>query len=217
MRFENKRILYACVFPLSFIFLLWLIQVIEWGLGLQDLPFGILPRKPIGLIGILTSPLGHSGFSHLFSNSVPLFVLGWCLCYFYTTIAYRTFFLIWITSGFITWCIGRDAWHIGASGLVYGMCFFLFVSGVLRKHIPLVAVSMLVTFLYGSMLWNMFPISELIRENTSWEGHLAGAISGCFWAVAFRKDGPQKPEEPEGDEDNEDGEEGVLWTDRSYT
>lgn len=209
MRFENKRILYACFFPVCFILLLWLIKTLEWGLDIRLFSYGIYPRQANGLVGIFTSPLMHSDFSHAFSNSVPLLILGWCLFYFYTKIAYRTFFLLWITSGFITWCIGRDAWHVGASGIIYGLCFFLFFSGVLRKHIPLIAISLLVAFLYGSMLWNMLPISELVDERTSWEGHLAGAIAGTFWAIAFRKSGPQKPatsldeEEEENEEENE--------------
>lgn len=204
MKHENKKIVYACVFPVCFILLLWLIKTIEWGFDARTFPFGIYPRQGHGLIGIITGPLVHSDFSHLFSNSVPLFILGWCLSYFYTTIAYRSFFLVWITAGFITWCIGRDAWHVGASGIVYGLCFFLFFSGILRKHTPLTAVSMLVAFLYGSMLWNMLPITELIEKRTSWEGHLAGAMAGSFWAVAFRNIGPQKPKEQIDEEDEED-------------
>lgn len=179
-------------------------------MGIKGFLPGIYPREIKGLIGIATGALVHADFSHVFSNSVPLFILGWCLCYFYTAIAYRTFFLIWITSSFITWCIGREAWHIGASGLVYGLCFFLFFSGILRQHIPLVAISLLVAFLYGSMLWNMLPIAEVVEESVSWEGHLSGALAGSFWAVAFRKRGPQKPILPDEEEDDEDEEEPVL-------
>ncbi len=209
MKFENKRILYALAFPSTLVVILWLIKVLEWSFDTSWYFLGIFPRHINGLQGIITEPLIHSDFSHLFSNSLPLIILGWCLCFFYTKIAYRTFFLIWITSGLITWLIGRESWHVGASGLIYALCFFLFFSGILRNYIPLIAISLLVTFLYGSIIWNMFPVSELVDRNVSWEGHLSGAIAGSLWAFVFRRYGPQKPvnteeEEEEGEGDGEE-------------
>ncbi len=205
MRFETKRIIYAAFFPALFILLLWVMMGIEWSFDIEWYRFGIFPRRENGLLGILTSPFIHSNFKHLFSNTVSLFVLGWCLFYFYKDLAYAVFPLIWVFSGSITWCIGRESWHIGASGLIYGLSFFLFFSGVFRKYIPLLAISMLVVFLYGSTLWNMFPISEWIDPSVSWEGHLAGASGGLMSAVLFRKYGPQKPEPfPEEDDDEDE-------------
>ncbi len=194
MKLESKKIIYAAFFPAILILLLWLMLGVEWSFDSDWYRMGIFPRRESGLLGILTSPLIHSDVKHLFSNTVPLFVLGWCLFYFYKDVGYIVFPVIWILSGLITWCIGRESWHIGASGLVYGLSFFLFFSGVFRKYIPLLAISLLVAFLYGSTVWNMFPISEWVDDTVSWEGHLAGAISGLICAVIFRKYGPQKPE-----------------------
>lgn len=209
MKIESKRILYATVFPLGFLLILWLIQVVEWGLDSGTIFPGIYPRAAKGLPGIFCSALAHANFSHLFSNTLPLLILGWCLCYFYTSIAYRSFFLLWFTSSALTWIIGREAWHIGASGIVYALSFFLFISGILRRYIPLIAVSLLVAFLYGSTVWNMSPLAELVERSTSWEGHLSGALAGMFWAVIFRNIGPQKPptlheEEEEEEEETEE-------------
>ncbi len=204
MKIEQKRIWYALFFPFMFILLLWLIGVLKWSFDPDWHFLGIYPRHLKGLVGIITEPLIHENFSHLFYNSIPLIILGWCLCYFYKGIAYRSFFLIWITSGVITWLTGRESWHIGASGLVYGLCFFLFFSGIFRKYIPLISISLLVAFLYGSMIWNMFPISELVDKSISWEGHLSGAIAGFVWAVIFRNSGPQKPPEPIEEEEEEE-------------
>jgi membrane associated rhomboid family serine protease len=104
--------------------------------------------------------------------------------------------------------VGRESWHIGASGLIYALSFFLFFSGVFRRYIPLMAVSLLVAFLYGNTLWNMFPIAELVDPQVSWEGHLSGAISGLASAIVFRKYGPQKPiEAPEENDDDDEKEE----------
>lgn len=204
MTLEFKRIRYALFVPLLLIIILWIIHIFQWELHANWSNLGILPRTAEGLTGILTSPLIHANFKHLFSNTVPLFILSWCLFYFYKDLSYLVFPIIWIGTGFITWCIGRESWHIGASGLVYGISFFLFFSGIFRKYIPLMAISLLVAFLYGSLVFNMLPVSELVDYNISWEGHLSGGITGLLAAVIFRNKGPQKPE---SSFDNETGDE----------
>jgi len=206
LRVEQKQILYALFFPVLFIILLWLIWIVEKTWGADWNYWGIYPGKIFGLKGILTSPLIHADARHLFSNSVPMLVLSWCLIYFYKDLGYAVFPVLWIFSGLFTWIFGRDSWHIGASGLIYSLAFFLFFSGIFRRHIPLMAVSLVVVFLYGSMVWNMFPIAEIVDPSVSWEGHLAGAISGLLCALIFVKQGPQKPE-PEEEEDEEEREE----------
>ncbi len=212
MKIETKKFIYASVFPIIFVILLWIIKILEWSLNANWSDLGVFPLEFKGLIGIFTSPLIHADWMHLFSNSIPLLILGWCLCYFYSDISYKVFLLIWILSGMILWLIGRDSWHIGASSLVYGLSFFLFFSGIFRQHTPLIAISLLVAFLYGSTVWNMFPVSELIVKDVSWEGHLSGAISGSICSIIFRKYGPQKPEpeEENPEDDNEDDNEILL-------
>ena len=207
MKFESKRIFYAFFVPIIFIVALWVVHIFQWELNANWSQLGIYPRKIQGLIGIISNPLIHSGFKHLFSNTVPILILGWCLFYFYKDLSYLVFPIIWIGTGFITWCIGRESWHIGASGLVYGLSFFLFFSGILRRYIPLMAISLLVAFLYGSLIFNMLPVSQLVYDNMSWEGHLSGAVIGLLCAVVFRNYGPQKPEEPKDPFDDEEDEE----------
>jgi len=204
LRIEKNKILYALFFPALFIIILWLILLVEnlWGANLSHL--GIYPRKITGLCGIITSPLIHADVKHLFSNSIPLLVLSWCLLYFYKDLGYIVFPILWILSGIFTWFLGRESWHIGASGLTFSLSFFLFFSGIYRRYIPLMAVSMIVVFLYGSTVWSMFPVTEIIDPSISWEGHLSGAISGLLCAFIFRKDGPQNPESEEEEDEDED-------------
>ena len=201
---------YAAFFPCILVITLFLIRLWEWNFQMDLYWMGVYPRTVFGFVGVLTEPLIHASAKHLFSNSVPLLVLGWCLFYFYKDLGYVVFPILWIFSGFVTWCIGRESWHIGASGLVYGLSFFLFFSGVIRRSIPLMAISILVVFLYGSTVWNMLPISELIAENVSWEGHLSGALSGFLCAYLFRKYGPQRPADPFENEENEEEENDEL-------
>ena len=91
-----------------------------------------------------------------------------------------------LISGFLTWLIGRPSYHIGASGLIYVLASFIFFKGIFTKHFRLVALSLLVVFIYGGLLWYIFPI----REEISWEGHLAGFITGLFLALVLRTELP---------------------------
>jgi len=212
MKFEKKQIIYALFFPAIFIILLWLLLLVKELWAADWFRLGIYPGKMYGLIGVITSPFMHAGVKHLFSNSVPLLVLSWCLFFFYKDLGYGVFPLLWVLSGIFTWITGRDSWHIGASGLVYSLSFFLFFSGIFRKYIPLMAISLMVVFLYGSTVWNMFPVAEIVDPTVSWEGHLSGAISGFLCSFLFRNYGPQKPEEEEDDEGEieEEGETGEM-------
>ncbi len=91
-------------------------------------------------------------------------------------------------SGFFLWIIGRPSYHIGASGLVYALASFLFLSGLIKKNPRLAAVSLIITFLYGSMIWGVFPL----KIDVSWEGHLCGLISGILVALFYKNHGPKR-------------------------
>lgn len=210
MRKEVKSIVFALIIPALFVLILWLLWLLESGLDTNWHNLGIYPRST-HLIGILTSPLVHASAKHLFSNSIPLLILGWCLFYFYKDISFGVIPCLWVLSGIFIWCFGREAWHIGASSLIYAFSFFLFFSGLIRRYIPLIAVSLFVAFLYGSTVWNMFPLAELVDPKVSWEGHLSGAASGLICAFLFRNYGPQKPIEE--DEEEEDDEESSFMSD----
>jgi len=202
-KFEIKRMMYAAFFPCLLLIILWMILLCEWAFQTSFHWLGVYPRTFSGLLGIFTEPLVHGSLKHLFSNTFPLLILSWCLFYFYKDLGYAVFPIIWILSGFLTWCIGRESWHIGASGVIYGLSFFLFFSGIFRRHIPLMAISILVAFLYGSMVWYMMPVWELIEANISWEGHFSGAFSGFLCAFVFRKYGPQRPVDPFEEDEEE--------------
>jgi membrane associated rhomboid family serine protease len=191
MQEERKKIIQSFYFPAALVVLLWVIKLGEI-LTHIDLGFlGVFPRKIEGTIGIITSPLIHSDLQHLFANSIPLFVLGSTLVYFYKEIAFRTFFLIYLLTGIAVWMGAREAFHIGASGIVYGLASFLFFSGIIRRDIRLLAITMLVTFLYGSMVWGVFP-DFFPEKNISWESHLWGLIIGLILAFYYKKQGPQR-------------------------
>ena len=161
---------------------------LEYRFGLNFNRYGIYPRSFQGLRGIFLSPFIHSGPQHLFNNSTPLFVLTASLLFFYRKIAFPVLFYGLLLTGLITWIIARPAFHIGASGIIYLLVSFIFFSGIFRKYYRLVALSLIIVFLYGSMIWYIFPI----KESISWEGHLSGFLVGLLFAYIFRKTGPQK-------------------------
>lgn len=203
MKRDVQRIVLAAIIPLFLLFILYILKFLETGMDWDFTKLGVYPMEKRGVFGIFAHPLVHSSFKHLFANTIPFFFLSWCLFYFYRDIAPYIFFTIWIGCGVFTFLIGKPGWHIGASGIIYGLAFFLFFSGLLRKHVPLIAISLLITFLYGGLVWNMFP--QFAKETTSWEGHLSGAITGTLCSIAFMKYGPQRPE-PFADEEDIDGE-----------
>ena len=200
MKVEVKRIVLSAAIPAFLILVLYLIKILEVGMDWDFKPLGVYPLEQRGVFGIFAHPLVHSSFRHLFANTLPLFFLSWCLFYFYRDIAPYILYAIWIGCGLITFLIGKPGWHIGASGVIYGLAFYLFFSGLLRKHVPLIALSLLITFLYGGLWWNMIP--HFAKASTSWEGHLSGAIAGTLCAIGFMRWGPQRPD-PFADDEEE--------------
>lgn len=204
--FEKKRMWLALLPSMVFVSFMWLTFLVDHAglFGDNFSQWGIRPGEVNGLKGIIFSVFIHASFSHLLSNTLPLLILIWFLFYFYSKIASGVFVSLWFLSGFTTWLIGRSSIHVGASGLIFAILFFLFFSGLFRKHIPLVALSMIVAFIYGSTVWSIFPVTELVDPSISWEGHLSGAVSGLLLSILFRKQGPQKPSEKWDGEDYED-------------
>lgn len=185
----EKRALKVFISTSLFIFLLWVIKIIESVFKVEFYYAGIYPRKLYGLTGIITSPLLHSDFSHLISNTGTLFILMFTLFYSYKKSALYVTIIIWFLTGLSVWLFGRQAYHIGSSGILYGYLSYLFFLGVFRKEAKAIAISLLVTFLYGGLVWGILPT----KPEISFESHLAGFLSGLLCAVLFRNFDDYKP------------------------
>ncbi|MFZ0473352.1 MAG: rhomboid family intramembrane serine protease [Bacteroidales bacterium] len=208
---DKKRLLLSMLIPFIFISLMWLVRAVEVIFDIDLYFLGIYPLKASSLTGIITSPFIHANIKHLFNNTIPLFVLGTALFYFYSQVSFRVLLWLFLITGLSVWVTGRPSWHIGASGIIYGLASFLFVSGIIRRHIPLMGLSLLVAFLYGEMVWGVFPG---FRIDISWESHMLGAVVGLFLAAWYRNEGPQRPvpfyeneegEDTGGEEENGNG------------
>lgn len=166
---------------LVFVGILWTIFIVDEVFGLRLGRFGLRPGSIPGLLGIVTAPLLHANFQHILSNTLPMFIAMTATLYLYPNSALRVIPAVWLGSGILAWFFARPNLHIGASGLIYGLLAFVFFSGILRRDMRSVSVSLLVGFLYGSMIWGVLPS----RPQMSWEMHLTGAVVGVLMAFVF--------------------------------
>lgn len=181
-KYELHKLILAGVFPSAFMFLCWMIFILEVSLSIDLTQYGLLPRNLTHWYGVLTMPFLHGSLDHILSNSISFIILGTMIFYFYHNQALQVFLWSYFLSGALTWIIGRDSFHIGASAMIYAFAGYVFTAGIVSKNKNLSAVSLIVVFLYGSMIWGIFPQDNGI----SWEGHLSGLIVGVVLALIYK-------------------------------
>ncbi|MGI9548263.1 MAG: rhomboid family intramembrane serine protease [Flavobacteriaceae bacterium] len=172
--------------PMLAVLSIWTVFWVEVKFQINLNEYGIYPRTVKGLRGIIFSPFLHGSIEHLYNNTLPLAILSASLAYFYRSVSIKVLIIGILLSGMLTWLIGRPSYHIGASGLIYVLVSFIFFKGIFTKHYRLVALSLLVVFIYGGLLWYIFPI----EGGTSWEGHLGGFITGLVLAFSVKTEVP---------------------------
>ncbi len=203
---ERARASFRLAFKLAlgFVAIIWLIDIVNWALGLELQRFGVRPREFAGLPGIVLAPLLHGGPFHLAANSLPLLVGGTGLLYLYPSSALKVLPAIYLGPGIAVWLFAAGGIHIGSSGLLYGMLAYVFAAGVLRLDRRAIGASLLIAFLYGGMVWGVLPI----QPGVSWEAHLAGALIGLAMAYPLRRLDvpPRKRYDWEGEDASDEGE-----------
>lgn len=171
------------IVPTLLLFLMWFVFLVENSFNIDWSSHGILPRTFLGLQGVIFSPFLHGNLNHIANNTIPLFILTAALIYFYRNLSLKVLVYGIGLSGIITWVIGRDSIHIGASGLIYVLVSFIFFKGMMTQYYRLMALSLTVVLIYGGMVWYVFPE---VDKTISWEGHLAGLITGFLFAAYFK-------------------------------
>ena len=186
---DSMRLSYALWFTMLFLVTIWSVFILNETLELGWRKHGLHPRTFQGWQGVFLYPFLHGDWGHLWNNTMSFFTLNGFLFYFYRSIALKVWVWLYALSGLLLWGLAVDGNHIGASGIIYGLAAFLFLSGVIRQNRLLLRVSLAVAFLYGGIVWWVLPIDD----HVSWEGHLSGAMVGSILALVFRRQGPQDP------------------------
>ncbi|MCW9018463.1 MAG: rhomboid family intramembrane serine protease, partial [Kangiellaceae bacterium] len=182
-----------------FVLFLWVVKSVEELFSLQFSFLAVRPGELSGLIGVIFAPLLHSDYDHLIANSLPLLLLGGLVTYGYPISKWKTIAIIWITSGIGVWLFGRPSYHLGASGLVSGLFYFIFAASIFRRDKVSIALMFIAVLMYGGIMLGILPWDPKI----SFESHFFGAIGGAACALLFRNQDP-KPIPKVYDWENED-------------
>lgn len=186
---DTRRLRFAFAITLSFALLLWAVKLAEYLGDLDFTLFGIYPRRMEGLVGVFCGPFIHGSFAHLFANTMPIIVIGTMVLYGYPRAAKVLLPTVYLGGGLAVWLFARESYHIGASGLAFGLLFFVLTIGALRWERRAIALSLVVFFLYGGMIWGILPHAREV----SFESHLSGAVIGMMLAFLLRHRDPGPP------------------------
>jgi membrane associated rhomboid family serine protease len=201
---EKKLVIFALIKAAIPVFLIIVAFFVQ-----DDFAFlkGVHPLHTDGLSGIFTAALVHGDEWHLWGNISALIVLYFILFNSFRPMSWTVLVLTWVVPYLWLWFFESDAWHIGASGIVYALASFIFFSGLVVRHTRLIAQAMLIAFLYGGVFWGIFPG----KPDVSWQGHLSGFLLGFLLALYYAKDlrvlYPKKKyfeDEEDDDEDDDD-------------
>lgn len=188
-------------FPLIFVGVIWVIHLIQEFGGIDLRTLGVFPQHLRGLPGIFTSPLIHGSWGHLFFNSLSFVMIGTVLFWFYPRIAFKSVLWLYVLSGVGIWIFGQpNSFHIGASGVIYGMVSLVFWNGVFRRNVKSIILALIILMMYSGLFEGIIPG----KEGISWEGHLSGAVAGIILAWFFRKEIEVDEIKPPELEDNEE-------------
>lgn len=183
---EKKLFTFKLLFSIIIVSTWWLIHGLNTLFNLHLQQYGLKPRMIEQWFGIFTYPFLHGSWEHLVSNSLPGVILLTGLFIFHAKNSFKFLTILYLVSGVVLWFIGRENTnHIGASGVVYALAFFLLTAGFIARERSSIALSFFIILWYGGMLWGIFPFS--VEQGTSWEGHLAGAITGFLLAFITTK------------------------------
>ncbi len=166
-------------YPLLFLLIIWGVFLFESIFHIELAVFGIAPQSKSGLIGILLAPVLHGDFNHLLSNSLSFFFLGISLYALFPRRASMVFWGCYLITGLLVWFFAPSGtYHIGASGLIYGIAFFMMFYGIFKRDFKSIVVSVACILYYGGIFWGIFPG----QAGISWQSHLFGALVGIVLA-----------------------------------
>jgi membrane associated rhomboid family serine protease len=167
-------------YPLLFgmVGLLWVVEILNLVVDHQLCRYGIFPRTARGLMGIPFSPILHGGVAHLFLNTGPLIVLGGLILFNGRALFIRSTVFIVLVGGLGIWLVGRPAYHVGASALIFGYFGYLLAKGFFDRRVRSIFLALVTIVAYGGLFWGLLPTVP----HVSWEGHICGFAAGILAA-----------------------------------
>lgn len=179
---KSDNILPKLLFPIAIVSIMWIVKIVEVIQNHKFTRWGIFPRDLDGAIGIVTAPFIHSDWQHLMTNSLPMLMLASIIMVFYKRVALPSYMIITVLTGFLVWLFARDAYHVGASGVVYGLVAFVAWTGIFRRNLKSIILALVILVMYGGYFHGIIPN----KEGVSWESHLFGGMAGIFTAFLFK-------------------------------
>ena len=178
-RFEGARIVLALLAAM------WAFEIVDVALDNRLDQYGIDPRDPDGLFGVVAAPFLHAGFGHLLANSIPFVVLGLLIAFQGALRVVAVTVTVALVSGVGTWLVApAGTIHIGASGIVFGYATYLLVRGLFNRRLVEILIGVAVAAVWGTaLLGGLVP-----QEGVSWQGHFFGAVGGVIaaWLLSGR-------------------------------
>lgn len=169
--------------------LIWFVEAVNFALGHTLASWGILPRSLSGLIGIPLAPFIHGGIWHAVSNTIPLLILGFLVLSGNRRLFWETTVNVTVLGGLLVWLFAREAYHVGASGLVFGFFGVIMGRAYFERSVTAIVIALVTAITYGGLIWGVLPL----RGHISFESHLFGLIAGIIVVWLERKFGKPKP------------------------
>jgi membrane associated rhomboid family serine protease len=159
----------------------WIVYVVNLVLGGALFAYGIHPRTLAGLVGIVFAPFLHASVMHLALNTLSFVFLGAFMRFRHRSDLAVVGVVGALTSGLGAWLLGgAGTVTVGASGVIFAYLGFLMARGIFERSAASIALSVLVTWLFGSMVWGVLPT---VAAAISWQAHLFGFLGGVICAA----------------------------------
>ena len=174
---------------------LWVIQIVNAENHYSLDRFGLRPRRVDGLWGIVTEPFLHASYGHLFSNTIPLVMIGWVLLLSGVRAWLTVSALALALGGLATWLVAPAGVIVGASGLIFGWLGYLIARAYFSRRLRWILVAVLVLFFGGTLLTGLLPS---FNSQVSWQAHVCGFGAGILAGAVLHPRRPSTPKPPRG-------------------
>jgi membrane associated rhomboid family serine protease len=177
---EARRALFVMV---GFLAILWIVQVANVADHYQlTSDYGIQPRVLGSLPKIASAPFLHVSWTHIESNSGPLFIFGFLAAYRGVARFLGLTALVIVASGLAGWFFGTPhSVGAGASGVVFGYLGYILVRGFFDRHGIDILIGAVMALCFAYQFTVLLP-----HAGIGWQAHIGGLAAGIVGGWIFR-------------------------------